>query len=172
MSQQSQALVPRGQNLRRRGPPPGYNGLLKLGIIRYHKTADSLAARRHLAQLFTNAAHRLKNVRNVERCLEQFDQYVRTLSDDHTAVADARVRIDLSGVGFLELTGEIHRVDIIDAGTRAILLGDYPDDWHMQLRFPLIQRAIARHYAVPEGRSPLASSAWMGLACKRRRLPR
>jgi hypothetical protein len=134
----------------RRGPPPGYNGLLKLGIVRYHKTADSFAARRHLAQLYTNAAHRLKNVSNVERCLEHFDQYVRTLTDDHTVVADARVRIDLSGAGFLELTGEIHRVDIIDTGTRAILLGDYPDDWRTQLRFPLIQRAIARHYAVPE----------------------
>ena len=97
----------------RRGPPPGYNGLLKLGIVRYHKTADSLAARTHLAQLYTNAAPRLKNVRNVERCLEQFDHYIRTLTEDHTVVADARVRINLSGAGFLELTGEIHRVDVL-----------------------------------------------------------
>ena len=51
-----------------------------------------------------------------------------------------------------ELGGEISRidVDIESGGYKGVLLGDRPVDWRRQLRFPLIQRALADKLQRPE----------------------
>ena len=63
-------------------------------------------------------------------------------------VADRKVRLayDL-GSGVL-LTGEVSRVDVdlVGGGYRAILLGAADQDWRDELRTPLLQRAVAKHF--------------------------
>jgi hypothetical protein len=53
-------------------------------------------------------------------------------------------------LGFLELRGEIGRVDVTSAGYRAVLLGGAPIDWEQQLRMPLIQAAVALMFGRPQ----------------------
>jgi hypothetical protein len=51
-----------------------------------------------------------------------------------------------------ELGGEVSRIDVdIDSdGYNGVLLGERPTDWRLQLRFPLIQRALANQLQRPE----------------------
>src|SRR5208337_997217 len=45
--------------------------------------------------------------------------------------------------------GEMHRLDVLPNGYRALLLGQYPRDWETQMRMPLLQSAVARRYGRP-----------------------
>jgi hypothetical protein len=63
-------------------------------------------------------------------------------------VADTQVKIALP-VGFLELRGQIGRVDVTPVGYRAVLLNLPPPKWQEQMRMPLIQAAISKMYGRP-----------------------
>jgi hypothetical protein len=59
-----------------------------------------------------------------------------------------QIKITLPG-GFLELRGQVGRIDVTAVGYRAVLLSQAPPNWHQQLRMPLIQAAIGAMYGRP-----------------------
>lgn len=123
----------------------GYERVLRLAVYRYHKTS-AVEARDHLTRMITK--HDLRNaarIRDVENGLES---YVGWATSVHLTAADVQVRIVLS-LGFLELRGEIGRVDVTLTGYRTVLFHKAPPDWQLQLRMPLLQAAIASMYARP-----------------------
>lgn len=128
---------------------PGYDGLLRRGLFFYHKTLDMAAARDHLLRLYKNNEKRLTNADRVHNSIDTFASYVKWIEQSGTIAIGYPVRIELPCESSLVLAGEVHRVDILDHGYRAVLLGDFPG-WESQLRFPLIQRAIALVYGRPE----------------------
>lgn len=129
------------------GPRYGYNQALANAIHRFHKSSDMESARQFLElsieRHFTNEA------RSAE-VLDWFDSYIAWCQQSRTVVSDSRFNIRLRVGIWLELSGQVHRLDVVSEGYRAILLGDFPNDWRKQLRMPLLQRAIAARYERPE----------------------
>lgn len=126
----------------------GYNQALVHAIHKYHRSAeDGDLARRYLQDLidknFTN------EVRS-EQIQDWLDSYIKWHRGSGTLVADTKFRIKLNLGVLLELRGEVHRLDVLPSGGyRAILLGDYPQNWRNQLRMSLLQRAVANRYGRP-----------------------
>jgi len=127
----------------------GYEGYLKLGIYRYHKVNDASIASAHLKKLLKAAARRLTDLGRHEAVMEQLDRYVSWWLSSGSIWIGHRVRISFSVSGFLVLRGEVGRVDLTERGYRALLLGRVDRDWDNQLRFPLLQQAVAQVYARP-----------------------
>ena len=64
-------------------------------------------------------------------------------------MVEANINISFPTPSGIQLSGRITRVDLIQGGYRGVLLGSFTGDWANELRFPLLQAAIARHYAIP-----------------------
>ncbi len=92
--------------------------------------------------------HNLRNVSKINEIEISLDRYVRWATGEGLKVADTKVNLGCQ-MGFLELRGEIGRVDVTSTGYRAVLLGKVPDGWEQQLRMPLIQIAVALMYGRP-----------------------
>lgn len=123
----------------------GYERVLRLSIFHFHHTSD-VAARDYLARMIRR--HSLKNVGRISEIEIRLDRYIKWATKERLKVADTKVNIAYE-LGFLELRGEIGRVDVTDSGYRAVLLGKVPQDWEKQLRMPLLQVAVAQMYARP-----------------------
>ncbi len=126
--------------------PMGYERALRLSIFHFHKTSAPVA-RDYMAQMVRK--HNLKNIGRISEIETSLDRYVQWALDQRLKVADTKVNI-AHQLGFLELRGEIGRVDLTATGYRAVLLGKAPPDWDSQLRMPLIQVAVAAMYGRPE----------------------
>jgi hypothetical protein len=120
----------------------GYERVLRLSIHHFHKSS-SAAARDYMAEMIRK--HNLRNVSRVNEIEISLDRYIRWSIAEALKVADTKVNIGHQ-LGFLELRGEIGRVDVTSTGYRAVLLGKVPVDWEKQLRMPLIQAAVALMY--------------------------
>jgi hypothetical protein len=120
----------------------GYERVLRLSIFHFHHTS-SVAARDYLAQMIRR--HNLKNVTRIAEIEIGLDRYITWATQERLKVADTKVIIAYE-LGFLELRGELGRVDVTDSGYRAVLLGKVPQDWEKQLRMPLLQAAIAQMF--------------------------
>lgn len=125
------------------GPRAGYAGMTKLAIYKYHATGDADAAREHLRALLGRFANEGKKL----GAEYQLDAYIEWAEREGLIVADRKVRLEFDlGSGIL-LGGEVSRVDIdLAGGYRAVLLGAPDPDWRTELRTPLLQRAVARHF--------------------------
>jgi len=124
----------------------GYDKILRLSIFHFHKSSGSFA------RAYMSGKVREHNLRNASRVSEieiSLDRYIRWATRERLRVADTKVNIAYP-IGFLELRGEISRVDVTSTGYRAVLLGNVPVDWEQQLRLPLIQAAVASMYSRPQ----------------------
>jgi hypothetical protein len=125
----------------------GYNQALIHAIRRFHKLGDDANSARQYLQ--SSLAEHFENQARSDQVLDSFDEYVSWCVQSAVVVADSKFRIKLDLGVALELRGEVHRLDIIQGGYRAVLLGDYPANWRKQLRMPLLQRAVASIYGRP-----------------------
>lgn len=123
----------------------GYNQALLFAIHRFHKSGEN-DARKHLAHLIDM---HLSNVHRIEMIESDLDSYIDWASDSNVVIADSKVRVSLAIGGFMEMGGEISRLDITEAGYRAVILGDRSAQWQAELRMPLVQRAVAFKYGRP-----------------------
>jgi hypothetical protein len=119
---------------------------LKYAIHRYHKTEDAENARKFLQE---SVDRHFKNEARSTQILECLDRYMNWCGQTGVVVSDSKVPIKLNLGVWLELKGEVHRLDVLESGYRAILLGEYPRDWSAQIRMPLLQRAVAYRYGRP-----------------------
>jgi hypothetical protein len=124
----------------------GYERVLRLSIFHFHKSTGP-AAHDYMTKMIRR--HALKNVSRINEIEASLDRYIRWATAEGLKVADTKVNI-VHQIGFLELRGEIGRVDVTSKGYRAVLLGKAPDAWEQQLRMPLIQIAIASMYGRPQ----------------------
>jgi hypothetical protein len=127
----------------------GYERVLRLSIFHFHKSS-AVAARDYMTEMIRK--HRLKNVGRINEIEASLDRYLRWASDERLKVADTKVNL-AHQIGFLELRGEVGRVDVTSTGYRAVLLGNVPAGWDQQLRMPLIQAAIASMYGRPQDKT-------------------
>lgn len=149
---------PRGWLREKLTTPPhpfktGYNRALLLSIYRYHKTRQTTVARQYLRDIIQRK--QFKDVERVDEIEVAFEAYVRWCETENIAVADSHVLIGL-GSGYLNLVGEVSRVDVTRDYYRAVLLGSFPANWRNQLRMPLIQQAISTQFARPVGEVAVA----------------
>lgn len=125
----------------------GYDQAVRLAIYHFHKTGLPDEARRYLVDLF--ARSRLSNTVRLDTSEANLDAYLQWHSESGAITADHKVRILLDLGGYLQLSGEVARIDIIESGYRAVLLGATDQQFREQLRMPLLQRAIATTYVRP-----------------------
>ncbi len=127
----------------------GYERVLRLSVVHFHKSS-AREARAYLKALVKR--HNLKNAAKVVGIEDGLESYIEWTVAERLKVAGTEVRI-AHELGFLELRGQIGRVDVTDSGCRAVLFGDAPLNWQAQLRLPLIQTAIASTYGRPPERT-------------------
>lgn len=129
------------------GRKMSYKRVLKLAIGKYHKATSPADARQHLRLLI--AKHNLKSQGRIDEVEVALDLYMKWHQDSEVSTADTNTPILLDVGGYLELSGLISRVDVIDTGYQGILLGTKDASWKDQLRMPLIQKALAEKYVRP-----------------------
>lgn len=122
-----------------------YSRALQLAILQYHRVSPR-AAQQYLDNL--NKKHHFKDVRRVTKMESDLLSYIRWATSERVKMVDFKVNISLPS-GFLELRGEIGRVDVTAIGYRAVLFGKPAANWQKQLRMPLIQVAIGQMYGRP-----------------------
>jgi len=127
----------------------GYERVLRLSIFHFHKSSGP-AAQSYMATMIRR--HNLKNIRRINEIEISLERYLQWAAAERLKVADTKANISYQ-VGFLELRGQIGRVDVVSSGYRAVLLSDAPVDWDQQLRMPLIQAAVARMYGRPQDKT-------------------
>jgi hypothetical protein len=132
-------------NAEKHGYPMGYERVLRLSLAHFHKTSAG-EARDYLNAMIKK--HDFKNATRVTEIEVKLDSYINWSTGDKAKVAGTEVKISLP-LGFLELRGQIGRVDVTDTGYRAILYGATLPNWQTQLRLPLIQIAVASIYGRP-----------------------
>ena len=126
----------------------GYERGLRLTIFHYHKTSAT-DAREYLDRIVKK--HSFKNAARVTEIENNLESYIQWAESESLKVADTQIKITLP-VGFLELRGQISRIDVTAIGYRAVLLGQAPPNWQKQTRMPLIQAAIGAMYGRPPGK--------------------
>jgi hypothetical protein len=125
----------------------GYNQALLHAIQHYHRSqGDADSARRYLQE---SVDRNFENEVRAEQIQEWLEAYIKWCQQSGVIVADSKFRIKLNLGVMLELRGEMHRLDMLPDGYRALLLGAYPPNWESQLRMPLLQRAVAVRYGRP-----------------------
>jgi hypothetical protein len=132
------------------GPRTGYDGVTKLAIYKWHATGSAFQAQRHLTLLLPK--YRLTNARLANRATANLESYIEWCIRESPVVSNWKLRLTFNLGRNFELGGEVSRidVDIESGGYKGVLLGNPPVDWRRQLRFPLIQRALAAKLQRPE----------------------
>jgi hypothetical protein len=125
----------------------GYDRALLLSIFHYHKTS-AIEARNYLSAIIQR--HNFNNASRVMRIEADLEEYIRWGVAQNLRTAAVQMKIQLLS-GFLELRGEVARLDVTTLGYRAVLLKEPPSGWRTQLRMPLIQLAVSGTYARPAG---------------------
>jgi hypothetical protein len=133
------------------GPSPffafGYNQALLHAIHRYHRSnGNAPDATQYLEDTIDR---NFKDGARADQIRDWLQAYIRWHERSAVVVADSKFRVKLSLGVLLELRGEMHRLDVLPGGYRALLLGPYPRGWQNQLRMPLLQRAVAMRYGRP-----------------------
>lgn len=123
----------------------GYDRLLRYALAHFHNTSAA-DARRYLANGI--AKHDFRNAKRVTEIENSLESYIDWAASVRLRIADVNARLEFLE-GYLELRGEISRVDVTTAGYRAVLLTDPPNEWKTHLRMPLIQSAISSIYGRP-----------------------
>lgn len=128
-------------------PPPGYDALLKDAIVHYHQdglTEDQ--ARQRMSEKFASRS-RLKSQDRFNEIAERLGEYVDEYSAMHNLSTNTRVKLNVvlpTGYTGHQVHGKIVRLDMTQDGTLfACVLSRKHCDWRSELRFPLIQSAVA-----------------------------
>ena len=124
----------------------GYERALRLAISRFHRESSARIARKYLAALVKK--HNFQNAARVNQIEKALESYIAWADSVELRVAGSEVKISLP-MGFLELRGQVGRVDVVKTGYRAVVFGNAPSNWKQQLRLPLIQRAVSDLYSRP-----------------------
>jgi len=82
--------------------------------------------------------------------LETFDRYLLWFEQSGPTMGDVRIRLNFELTPNVALGGEISRIDYVEEGYRAVLLGPPQTNWSAQIRMPLIQHALASSYGSPD----------------------
>jgi hypothetical protein len=133
------------------GPEPffsmGYNQGLLHAIHRYHRSnGDADDARQYLQALIDR---NFENQQRSDEIQDWLESYMNWCRRSKVVVADTKFRIKLNLGVMLELRGEMHRLDVLPNGYRALLLGAHRRTWESELRMPLLQLAVSRRYGRP-----------------------
>jgi len=124
----------------------GYDRALLLSIFQFHKTSAN-DARQHLSNTITR--HNFKDSNRVAAIEDRLESYMAWATSHNIKVAEVQAKVRLDG-GFLELRGEISRVDVTPDGYRTVILRDPPPNWERELRMPLLQLAASINYGRPD----------------------
>lgn len=125
----------------------GYDQCVRDAILRFHRTQSVEDARRYVREAVTRAG---TNEDRILDSLDKFERYISWWESEHPVLADVRIRLELPLFAGVALGGLVSRIDYTDRGYRAVLLGGNTAGWMAQDRFPVIQRALASLYEVPE----------------------
>lgn len=117
----------------------GYDRALRLAIFHLHNTSSETAGRARLAELISK--HQFRDAGRVSEIENSLEDYIEWSSTEKLKVAGVQVRI-AARWGFLELRGELGRLDVTADGYRAVIFSEVPENWRSQLRMPLIQAAV------------------------------
>lgn len=122
----------------------GYKSATRNAIYRLHASGDPHLAREHLRRQL----ERFRNDDLKARAEADLEAYIRWFHREVPATAAHRVRLRFDLGEGVTLGGEVSRVDVTIAagGYRAILLGTPADGLRFELRWPVMQRAIARMF--------------------------
>jgi hypothetical protein len=126
-----------------------YVGALRQTIFRYHASGNADEAYTYLEQRLANSA-RLQSGRRANETLENLDWYVEEHRSRGWPTFQAGVRLVVPYPGRLApdivCSGEIGRLDLKPTGGYAgwVISGDTGPGWEDQLRFPLMQDALAQ----------------------------
>lgn len=123
----------------------GFQAALRDAICHYHRTSSVSGAHTALSGYlgkFTNAARK-------QETHDALDNYVYWHRSSGVIVAHSRVRLSYALGKDVFIGGEITRLDVDPGGGRytAVLLSHAPTFNEAELRWPLIQLAIARQFA-------------------------
>ncbi|MHB1191950.1 MAG: hypothetical protein ACYC6F_02800 [Longimicrobiales bacterium] len=127
----------------------GYDEAVRLAILKFHKLNSESAAAAHLESTLRRHSDKLKSKARRGGARDDLASYIAWAKQHDLDVVDARVNLSFPTPSGIELSGRITRVDVLSSGYRGVLLGSFSDDWSKELRFPLLQAAIANHYSVP-----------------------
>lgn len=125
-----------------------YGGALRHAIFRYHKTTDVGEAYAYLESRLENSAR----LRSAARKLETLEQLVWYMEEHRsrawqTFETGLRLHVPMPEGTSADLvcSGEITRIDLVPSGGYAawIASGSVRASWQSELRFPLIQHALA-----------------------------
>lgn len=123
----------------------GYDRALQLTIYHYHRTSAQ-EARAYLASIISE--QEFKNATKVSQIENGLESYIIWAHTENLRPAAVKPNISFA-CGFLELRGELGRIDVTPSGYRAIILKGPPVGWQDQLRMPLIQDAVSETYGRP-----------------------
>lgn len=133
----------------------GYARATRDSIVRLHravpavpKASEVAAARDELAEWF-KANKKLTNEARKEAALQAFEQYWSWVKAEKLVVLEARVDLLDTFGSELGFTARVARIDRAAGVHRGVFLAKYEKGWRSELRFPLIQQAIANRYHVP-----------------------
>jgi hypothetical protein len=128
----------------------GYNQILKLGILRFHKEGgvEPAAARQHIRAILGRQP-KLRDEMRKKHLLRRFDEYVEWYREAGVIVGAVRIRVAVEVPASLTLCGEVSRVDVLSVGYRGVLLGPHSAEWIDELRMPLLQLGLATVLARP-----------------------
>ena len=122
----------------------GYNRAVLNAIYNYHHHSNPGSARAHLEVLI----HRhFENETRIAQIRVMLEAYLTWHASSGVIIVDSNIRLAYSVGGFLDLSGIVSRLDITEAGYRAVILGPVPMQWNTELRMPLVQDAIATRFS-------------------------
>lgn len=132
------------------GPRTGYDGAIKLAIYRFHKTLDTIDARRYLEKAF--GSYGLTSSTRITRAVGTLNAYIGWYYRASPIVVGYKLLLDFDLGSGWRLGGLVSRADLDQntGGYHCVLLGSAPRDWRDQLRMPLVQRALADKLQRPE----------------------
>lgn len=132
-------LIPPSGHARR-----GFNAAIRDAVGEYHKTESATEAHKALTYYLRSFKDQLRK----QAAHDVLDNYIFWHKGAGVVVAGFRVRLSHELKNGLRLGGDLTRVDVdVQAGRyRAVLLGEGLKMDEGELRWPLIQMAIARQY--------------------------
>ena len=124
-------------------PVFGYRQALINSIYRLHKRNSQAEATAYLEGALTRFQDQLR----VDEIWDQFEAYLQWVHESGLIVADVRVVLDAPFGQRLHMGGILSRLDVTPNGYRGILFLETRPSWREELRFPLIQAAVAQTFS-------------------------
>lgn len=132
-----------------------YMSMLRHAIFKYHSTRDAVLAMDYLRSKLEASSHLRSPARRAET-VEQLEWYLEDHIQRRWETFQTRLNLELVLPSRIpddfKCSGEVARIDLVPSGGYAawLIVGDVDLSWRTELRFALIQGAIAaRTLSVP-----------------------